>query len=821
MPAPSWPATTCRRPGCWLPAGPATIPSPRLELLILDDTDGAVDDGAEAFIAVTPAELPIDAETWQEMAFIYDVTELATAVKPALLDLLRRRHGGAVAYIDPDIEMFGRLDRVAELAASHPIVLTPHMLDPVDDDGRRPSEHDILGCGVYNLGFIAVGDGSEPFLRWWGDRLRYYAIVDFRSSLFTDQRWIDFVPGYFDFVSLRSPAYNVAYWNLPQRMLHQQDGHWFVGEEALVFFHYSGYDPRRPWAVSKHLGPEARVLFSERPDVLALCRGYDAQLRAAGFGTDTSGYGYDRLPNGTVVDIRMRRIYRSGLLYRKSFDDPPPPMPFSQEGADRVVAWLNSPSAVFEGAAPQSRYLEAVWQERTDLKLSYPAVHGDDSEGFEEWVRSFGQAEEDIPAEMVPTGPRPDPHPWAEPGALRPGITVAGYLRGELGMGEAARSVLAAVESTGIEHAAVVVNRTLSRQDHAHEWDEGPFDLDTAIAVVNADQVAMVQGAVGPGFFAGRHTVGVWAWELERFPEGMASAATRFDELWTISRFAADSLQAQVERPVHVFPLAVAPTPPTPTVSPPGVPPGRFTFLFMFDYLSVFERKNPLGVIEAFSRAFTPGEGPVLVVKSINGDLRRLDRERVLLAAADHPDVVVTDEYLTKPDRDALMHRADAYVSLHHAEGFGLTMAEAMMTGKPVIATAYSGNLDFMTEANSFLVPYAMGEVPADCDPYLPGTPWADPDLGEAARLMRLVVEEPALAASKAAAGAGDIARTHGLPVAASFVRERFEALAAVPRPTAKLSEPPARPPVPPSRRLIGGATRRLTRALQRIEHPR
>jgi len=790
-------------------------PESRLELLVLDDTDGTVDDRDEEFAAVVPGDLPLDPATWQEMAFIYDVTELATAVKPALLELLRRRHGGAVAYIDPDIQLFARLDQVAELAASHPIVLTPHMLDPMDDDGLRPSEHDILGCGVYNLGFICVGDGSEPFLEWWGRRLRRYAIVDFRSSLFTDQRWVDFVPGYFDFVALRSPAHNVAYWNLPQRMLHQQGGHWYVGDEPLVFFHFSGYQPDRPWAVSKHLGPEARVLFSERPDVLALCRAYDAQLRSAGFGEDASGYAYNRLPNGTTVDHRMRRIYRSGLLYRKSFDDAPPPLPFSREGADRVVAWLNAPSAEFEGAAPQSRYLEAVWRERADLKLSYPDVHGADSADFNSWVRTFGRVEEEIPPEMVLGTDGTAPHPWAEPGSLRPGITVAGYFRGELGMGEAARSVLAAVEATPIEHATVVVNRTFSRQDHPHDRAEGPFDLDTAIAVVNADQVAMFQSAVGPGFFAGRRTVGFWSWELEEFPEEMAIAATRFDELWANSHFAAAALRTRTDRPVFVYPLTVAPTSPTPAEPLPVVPPDRFVFLFMFDYLSVFERKNPLGVIEAFRRAFGPGQGPVLVIKSINGDLRRLDRERVLLAAADHPDVVVIDEYVGRSERDALMHRADAYVSLHRAEGFGLTMAEAMMSGKPVIATGYSGNLDFMTEANSFLVPYTMSEVPAGCDPYPPGTPWADPDLDAAALLMRQVVDEPALAASKAAEAAGDIARSHGLPVAASFVRERYAALTADHR---AATAPAIRAPVPVSRRLIRGVIHRLTRMLRGIE---
>ncbi len=804
-------------------------PGAPLELLVLDDVDGTVKDEGEPFVVVRPADLAIDETTWNEMAFIYEVTELATAVKPALLQLVRDRHGGPVAYIDPDIEIFGPLDEAAALARRHPIVLTPHMLDPMDDDLRRPSEHDILGCGVYNLGFICVGDGSEPFLEWWGERLRYFAVVDFRSSLFTDQRWVDFVPGYFDFVALRNPAYNVGYWNLPERVLHQEAGGWYVGDQPLVFFHYSGYEPERPWAISKHLGVDPRLLFSERPDVLALCRSYGEQLAAAGYGADLSEYWYNRLPNGARINSRMRRLYRSGLLYSASFDDPPPPMPFTEEGADRVIAWLNSPSALFEGSAPQSRYLESIWQERDDLKVPFLHVHGQDSEAFEEWVRVYGPLEEDIPPEMVPSEVRTSPHPWAEPDQLRPGITVAGYLRGELGMGEVARSLLSAVEAVGIEHAAVVVNRTYSRQDHALDVSEGPYDLDTAIAAINADQVTMFQGAVGLGFFNGRRTVGLWAWELEQFTEEMADAAALFDEIWAISSFAASSIRQQIDKPVHVFPLAAA-SPGTGGSVPSAVPPDRFVFLFTFDFFSVFERKNPLAVIEAFSKAFTTDEGPVLVVKSVNGDLRRLDRDRVRLAAADRPDIVLIEDYLTDADRYALLARADAYVSLHRAEGLGLAMAEAMMMGKPVIATAYSGNLDFMTEENSFLVPHGMAEVPPGCEPYRPGTPWAEPDVDQAARMMRRVVDDPDLATRKAAVAKSDIVRTHGPAVAAAFVEQRFEALAALPpkEPLSTPDEPPDEPvdqqPDEPSdqsrrrptaRQVIVGQLRKAARSLE------
>jgi hypothetical protein len=184
-----------------------------------------------------------------------------------------------------------------------------------------------------------------------------------------------------------------------------------------------------------------------------------------------------------------------------------------------------------------------------------------------------------------------------------------------------------------------------------------------------------------------------------------------------------------------------------------------------------------VGVIDAFKRAFAPEAGPVLVVKTVNGESREMDLEMVRYAAAGRTDVVVIDEPLSRPELGSLMEAADCYVSLHRSEGFGLTMAESMALGKPVIATAYSGNLDFMTDENSFLVPFSWALVPSGADPYPPGTRWAEPDLDAAAAIMRVVVGSPELAATVAERGREDIQRYHSLERRAEFVRGRFEAI--------------------------------------------
>jgi glycosyltransferase involved in cell wall biosynthesis len=205
--------------------------------------------------------------------------------------------------------------------------------------------------------------------------------------------------------------------------------------------------------------------------------------------------------------------------------------------------------------------------------------------------------------------------------------------------------------------------------------------------------------------------------------------------------------------------------------------PERPVFLFAFDYLSTVERKNPWGLVDAFEAAFAPGEGPLLVIKSINAERRPDQAERLRLRVHGSSDVLLLENYLDAEDRDALVALCDCYVSLHRSEGLGLTMAEAMGLGKPVIATGYSGNLQFMTEANSFLVPWTPTSIPTGCEPYPAGGTWAEPDLEVAARLMRTVLEDGELAAARGRQGAEDIRTLHSAEVVGRQVSARLAEL--------------------------------------------
>jgi hypothetical protein len=252
---------------------------------------------------------------------------------------------------------------------------------------------------------------------------------------------------------------------------------------------------------------------------------------------------------------------------------------------------------------------------------------------------------------------------------------------------------------------------------------------------------------------------------------------------------------ARAVRPLTRKPVFVCPPPVTvPAVrqlgrEELGLPANGFLFLFCFDFDSVFERKNPLGAIEAFRRAFPRPVGPQLVIKSVRGDAHPDELIRLRGAASGRPDIHVIDGYLDTPRQHALMAACDAYVSLHRAEGFGFTAAEAMALGKPVIATAYSGTLEFMDVTNSWLVDHDLVEIGPGCDPYPADGFWAEPDLEDAARAMREVVDDPNLAHERGARAAADIERMHGPQARAPFVLDRLEAIASMPGASARESD--------------------------------
>ena len=275
------------------------------------------------------------------------------------------------------------------------------------------------------------------------------------------------------------------------------------------------------------------------------------------------------------------------------------------------------------------------------------------------------------------------------------------------------------------------------------------------------------------------YRIGYWYWEMSTVPASWDLAALNVDELWAATRFVADALKARYDVPVFILPpgIELAPFPPQ-SRSRFGVPEDRFAFLFVFHMMSIMERKNPLGLIRAFSRAFRRDEPAVLVLKTTFGDKHPdLMSELRKAAAQAEAEVILIDEIYTQDETLALMQVCDAYVSLHRSEGLGLTLAEAMLLAKPVVATGFSGNIDFMNKENSLLVDYSVVPIGKSIPPYEAGMRWAAPSEEHAAALMRLLFDDRAFGAALGARAQEDLRRNLGMAAAGRRMAERLATL--------------------------------------------
>lgn len=481
---------------------------------------------------------------------------------------------------------------------------------------------------------------------------------------------------------------------------------------------------------------------------------------------------WDVFDNGVRICDFIRRCYRDLGPAAAAFGDP-----FATAGPHSFFAWL---TACEVPGVP--RLLQALHAARPDLRAAFPELAGQHRAAFLSWVLDHGAAEHDLDPRLL--GPARAAVGW-RPVSVRPnpptepfGVNVLGYLRSEKGVGEACRATVRSLRAAGVPVAlnARVDPGSANRDDSLGPLTPGnPYPVN--LFHVNADETPGVVGELA-GYRDGRHNVGFWNWELDHFPGAWRDRFADLDEVWAPSSFTRDAIARVSPVPVHRVPFAVAP--PRPGAAGRerfGLPRGAFAFLCAFDFHSVAARKNPLAVVEAFRRAFGTRRDVVLVVKASRCESAGRPFAEVLAACGGRPNVRVVRDVLTRPEMDALIHLCDAYVGLHRSEGYGLPLAEAMAAGKPVIATDYSANTDFMTAANSYPVRYRLVELAEDLGPYPRGAVWADPDVDHGAELMRRVVECPDEAVRVAAQGRADIERTLNPRAVGAIIRARLAAI--------------------------------------------
>jgi glycosyltransferase involved in cell wall biosynthesis len=324
------------------------------------------------------------------------------------------------------------------------------------------------------------------------------------------------------------------------------------------------------------------------------------------------------------------------------------------------------------------------------------------------------------------------------------GANVVGFFRYTSGLQQAVQSVANALAIVGIPTELRDVPNSHARETRRREGFDGLERHPVTILNTGLDlAVPEVYRLAALHPKRSTYRVAVWWWELERLPAEWLGRGADVDEIWAPTTFIAAALKP-LGKPI--FPML--PSVRVPEFTPRskeffGLDPAKFTFLFVFDMNSRMPRKNPVALIRAFRLSFAATDPVELVIKVSPQEKYFPEWWAELRGAATEAGVKLIDRHVSRDDLYGLMNAADAYVSLHRSEGLGLTMAEAMLLGKPTIATGYSGNLDFMTPENSYLVRHDKAVIAEAVWPYPRGCEWAEPSVEHAAELMRRVFENP------------------------------------------------------------------------------
>ncbi|MBI1272924.1 MAG: glycosyltransferase [Alphaproteobacteria bacterium] len=334
------------------------------------------------------------------------------------------------------------------------------------------------------------------------------------------------------------------------------------------------------------------------------------------------------------------------------------------------------------------------------------------------------------PLETIPQGP----------------VTIAGYTQSVLGLGTAMRLYRDGLQACGYALREESLSAMIKLQDYGEAaLPQKPAPAGGVLVLgVNPPEMGMAFSHLDPALVRSSYRIGFWAWETPEVPEAWMPRLRHFHELWVHSNFVRDAILARSAIPpipVHVVPH---PVPALDHVMPArarfDLPDHMKIVLTMFDLRSSMARKNPMAAIKAF-RAAEPGTyGALLVIKVSHPEAAPEQFAALKALTAGDPRIRLMTDTLDQEAAYALIASCDIVLSLHRAEGFGLVLAEAMRLGKAVVATNWSGNVDFMNRACAELVDYRLVPVVDPQGQYRDGQ-WAEADVDDAARALRYLLK--------------------------------------------------------------------------------
>lgn len=662
---------------------------------------------------------------FSEMLFKFTVLEMNTGLKPFAMEYLMNMGYEKVMYIDPDIYFYQPINKILNQLDVHDILLTPHMLKAYNDE-KQPSELDIMMAGTYNLGFLAIRNNNNTLnmVRWWQERLYQYGFSDIKNGMFTDQKWMDLTPSLYNKVCVfKDPGHNVAYWNMHERNVINENGEWFVNGEPLVFFHFSGLPLYDINVVSKH---QNRHNLNQFNHLKPLFNEYTEVVKSFAPAIFSKMSYYYNFVSGTSlkIDDFLRKDYKELFKIIEN------PTSSCVENVNRISNYFFNKEAIL------NRHSKLLYSAREDLQIAFPNIDSSEEskKGFINWYNhEYGTTQ---------------PNNLNE---LQFGINLIGYFDNVIGVAQVARNFckksLFSSLPISIDVVDSQVHHRISREEESFyaKYKCKESKLKNNFIFINADVIEDYKKHF-PAKLAGKKNYGIWWWEFDDyFP--FISAFNIIDELIVFTDFIQIALEKVAPKNFKISKI------PYPFIKDWDNPIDKneirnkyninekdFVFIFNFDFLSSYERKNPQAILRAFHLAFKDKVNDVkLLFKVNNSDLQNDDYKNFMQLINDLDIieyVLIVNESLSRNEMISLMNSSDCYISLHRSEGLGLGMLEAMSLGLPVIATSFGGNLEFMNEENSCLVNFNKIEVKEDFGPYKKGWLWAEPDITHASSYM-------------------------------------------------------------------------------------
>lgn len=340
---------------------------------------------------------------------------------------------------------------------------------------------------------------------------------------------------------------------------------------------------------------------------------------------------------------------------------------------------------------------------------------------------------------------------------IESGINFFGPYEARDSIGRVAGLNIACLKASGIPCQVHLLSRPGPKEivDYANIDDDLIASLKYRVNIFhfNARRVPLYFSRLGEDSLKGFYNIGFWVHEMPTIPSQWARQLEFFDEIWTPSSLCQSAISLSANIPVVKMPYPIESNPINQRMKERAI--GKsfdvFNFLAVFDVFSDAERKNPLFVVRAFLDAHAGNPSVRLIMKTRNLDQDKMLAEKLHKIANEHTNFVVLDGYLEPEELAALYEQADAYVSLHRAEGFGLTISDAMSRGIPILTTGYSGNMDFCNAADSRLVAYELRPVGHNRPRYRYDDVWAEPDLNDATEAFEDLVQNHGVWVKRAA----------------------------------------------------------------------